>query len=744
MSSNFKIKPIVKTVIKNGKKLFGKLIEKIKSWGQRNFRGTGKPLAPFTDIITGILLALMFLESGLPKLLGVLLAFAVFFLLLNLLRVILLPFLKIAQKLSARSIYLLVELFLVLSYLWEISSGSGGDSAYKLSQVLAVFLALAFLTFIRSFYAVFRLHRKSPSLLIILTFSLLLTAAGTWFAAGSGFSYPYVRNYLSIQKDKQVSGTEKAPAFGPLETASIVYGIGGEEIKSRNTNLSSYVDYTGFSKRLRDFYWGYSIDTVPLKGKIWYPREGQNYPVMFIVHGNHIMTADSYLGYSYLGEYLASYGYVVISVDESFLNGYLDKGLSGENDARAILLLENMREMEKDNNLKDNPLYNKMDFENLTLAGHSRGGEAVSIAALYNTLKVLPENGNIRLSYDFDIKSLIAIAPCSDQYRPSGRDVELKDVNYLLIHGSNDQDVSYMMGEKQYHNISFTGGNDYFKAFLYIADANHGQFNSEWGRFDLSTPFHMMLNTKNLISENKQQNTLKTMVKNFLDATIKQDNEARSFFSDYNKLRSRLPENLYLNGYEASTLQNICSYEEDTDLTTATMENVSLSSLGASYWYETRLFYELDGPDRDNYALAYAWKNSLSSYYEMQFTLPYEEKGSFFQFDIMDDREYPKGQKKISPLDLTVNITDTKGETAHALLSDFARVYPSLPVMTTKLQFITNSPVYKHYFQTVRIPKTAFQKNNEKLDLSSIKSISFHFDKLNTGNIKLDNIGFTN
>ncbi|SHO44517.1 alpha/beta hydrolase [Anaerocolumna xylanovorans] len=744
MSHNFKIKSVIKFINQTVKNSFLKIIEKIKVWGNRNYKGTGKPLALFTDIITGILLALMLLNSGLPKLLGFLLAFGILFLLLNLLRIILLPIAKLAWKLSPRSIYLTVELFWVLTYLWEISLSSGGNSTYTPSQLLAIILVLALLLFIRSFYAIFRLHRKTPSLLILLILSLFITGAGTLFLVGDGFSYPYVKAYLSIQKERQASVINTDLAFGPLKTTSIEYGTKEEALTSRTANLSSYVTYEGLTKKLRDFYWGHSIDKVPIKGKVWYPAKGKNYPVMFIVHGNHSMTTDSYLGYSYLGEYLASFGYIVVSVDESFLNGYINNGLSGENDARAILLLENMREMEKDNMLKGNPLYEKMDFNNLTLAGHSRGGEAIAIAALYNTLSVLPENGNIHLNYKFNIKSLVAIAPCADQYRPSGRDVELKDINYLLVHGSNDQDVSYMMGEKQYHNITFTGKDDNFEAFLYIADANHGQFNSKWGRFDLSTPYNLMLNTKNLIPEKVQQNTLKITLKNFLDATVKKDSEARKFFTDYNAMRRELPENLYLNGYEDSSIQNICTYEEDTDLTTATMDKIKLYSLGASYWYETKLFYELNGPDRDDYALSYAWKDSLNSYYEMQFSEPYQNVRDFFQFDIMDDREYPKGEKEISPLDLTVKIMDTKGEKAYALLSDYAKVYPSLPVMTTKLQFLTDTPIYKHYFQTVRIPVEAFLANNKKLDTSSIKEISFYFDKLDTGNIKLDNIGFSN
>lgn len=737
-----KLKLSETAVYRKGKNVFRNICTKMKTWHHRNYQDTHKPLAPLTDAVTGILLALMLSDSGLPKFLGVLLAFLIIFLLLNLIRLILLPVLKIAQKISARSIYLFVQIFAVLDYLWEISLGSGGDTTYTPVIVLALLMAGSFLILIRSFYAVFVLHRKTPSLILLLVLSFLVTGTGGYFVLGNGLSYNYVNTYLSLQKDRITAGAKVDADFGPLATSSLEYGIGEEVLKSRTTNLSSYVTYEGFSKKLRDFYWGYSIDKVPLKGKIWYPTEGSNYPVMFIVHGNHTMTTDSYLGYSYLGEYLASFGYVVVSVDESFLNGYINDGLSGENDARAILLLENMKEVQKYGNDKDDLLYDKMDYDNLTLAGHSRGGEAVTIAALYNSLNQLPDNGNISLFYNFNIKSIIAIAPCADQYQPAGHDVELKDINYLLIHGSNDQDVSYMMGEKQYHNITFTGEGDYFKSYLYIADANHGQFNSQWGRFDLSTPFNFMLNTRNLIPEDTQQNILKLTVKKFLDAAAKKDLNAKSFFQDYRQMRTILPEDLYLNGYEDSSLDKICTYEEDLDLTTATLDTVRLSAYGTTYWNETKVHYELNGPDRDNYAFSCAWEQSTSAYYDLMFNSSYQNTGSVFQFNITDDREIDRKEKSILPLDFTIRIIDDNGEIASVVLSDYATVYPALPVITTKPQFLTNSPIYKHYFQTVRIPITAFKAENDKFDVSTIKSIRFQFNKLDTGKIKLDDIGF--
>ncbi len=39
------------------------------------------------------------------------------------------------------------------------------------------------------------------------------------------------------------------------------------------------------------------------------------------MHGNHAMSRPSEPGYAYLGEHLASQGYVVAAIDQNFLNG---------------------------------------------------------------------------------------------------------------------------------------------------------------------------------------------------------------------------------------------------------------------------------------------------------------------------------------------------------------------------------------------------------------------------------------
>lgn len=62
----------------------------------------------------------------------------------------------------------------------------------------------------------------------------------------------------------------------------------------------------------------------------------------------------------------------------------------------------------------------------IALIGHSRGGEAIAIAAAYNEMAHPPDNGNIQFDYNFSIRSLISIAGTDGQYLPSGKPLPLK------------------------------------------------------------------------------------------------------------------------------------------------------------------------------------------------------------------------------------------------------------------------------------------------------------------------------
>ncbi|MCB8922712.1 MAG: hypothetical protein H6662_14085 [Ardenticatenaceae bacterium] len=70
---------------------------------------------------------------------------------------------------------------------------------------------------------------------------------------------------------------------------------------------------------LRTRYWGFGETEMPRNGCL-VSRWLRPFPLLLMVHGNHDMADYSDGGYAYLGELLASRGFIFVSVDENFLN----------------------------------------------------------------------------------------------------------------------------------------------------------------------------------------------------------------------------------------------------------------------------------------------------------------------------------------------------------------------------------------------------------------------------------------
>ncbi|MBR3704952.1 MAG: hypothetical protein IKM11_05655, partial [Oscillospiraceae bacterium] len=403
--------------------------------------------------------------------------------------------------------------------------------------------------------------------------SLLLSVSLLLLFTTDGFADDRMDQYLALTEGEEESAVSLTPSrdFGAHQVSVLDYGP-GEILEPDTVSLASYMvrddDLTGMYV---DRYLDYDINAVPMRGRVWYPTDGENCPVLFIAHGNHEITTQSYLGYDYLGEYLASHGYVVVSVDQNSCNM-----LSGENDARAVLLLEHIELLLSYNEDEANPLYSVLDADNIAIAGHSRGGEMVATAYLFNGYDHYPENAIVRFDYHFNIKSLIAIAPTVNQYKPADHSVAIEDVNYLLLHGASDRDVTNFMGMSQYENISFTGAGEYIKSALYIAGANHGQFNSLWGEYDCAGMETPLLNTESLISQEEQQTIACLFIKAFLDVTLRGDESCRSLLTDWEDHAAQLPKTVYVQCHEESGFTPIADFEEDSEIATATLDGARI------------------------------------------------------------------------------------------------------------------------------------------------------------------------
>jgi hypothetical protein len=237
--------------------------------------------------------------------------------------------------------------------------------------------------------------------------------------------------------------------------------------------------------------WPFSNTNVPLNGHICVPRGRGPFPLAVFAHGNHGPLQNSTPGYLYLCELLASRGIIAATIDVNFLNGFN----FGENDGRAIVHLEHLKQFRTWNGDPAHPLHGKVDLNRILIIGHSRGGEGVGHASFFNRLAaiqpdlfspVVPLDGSAGLGpYRFNLTAVAAIAPTDRQYEPLSGPTIVPDT-YFLVHGSRDGDVSTFEGYNTYnraHAVDLanpTVSDGKLKTLLWVYGANHNQFNSVW------------------------------------------------------------------------------------------------------------------------------------------------------------------------------------------------------------------------------------------------------------------------
>lgn len=572
-------------------------------------------------------------------------------------------------------------------------------------------------------------------------------------------------------------------ATGPFHIQKLLYGVGNDirrpeygssvAIKTRTVDASDFFkDFEGWKRWSRKKYWGFDVDKLPLNARVWYPEGPGPFPLALIVHGNHNMAEFSDSGYAYLGELLASRGIILASVDENFLNSGLFHDPPKQQAVRGWMLLEHLKLWQEWNQAEGNPFHGKVDMSRIALMGHSRGGEAAATAAAFNHMKYAPEDANIKFDYGFSIKAVVAIAPADGQYKPAGQPRRIEDVSYLTIQGAHDMDVSSFDGSRQWDHVRYTQPGPWFKAEIYAYRANHGQFNTSWGRDDAGKPLGWLLNLKPLMPGDEQRRISKTYISAFLEATLKDHREYLPVFEDWRVARTWLPDTLYINRYQDTSYVPLASFDEDADLTTTSAPGGHIAGENLSVWNEGKIPWR-DG-DRGYNGVFLGWnraKDAPAATYAI--TLPegaaakwHLGQGSTIELSIaaLDEdaplpgkkkdaekekkKEEDKSKKKEreSP-DFTIELVTADGATASAPVSRFLSIPPPFKEKFTKLAKMDDAAYTQDWeavFQSVRIPLSDFQAVNtsKPFDPAKLAVVRLKFDRTPMYKICISGVGF--
>ena len=380
---------------------------------------------------------------------------------------------------------------------------------------------------------------------------------------------------------------------GRYRVLTLAYGSGRDKqraaFRDSVTLRTTAVDGSKFASgpspaqtRARKKFFGFGFDSMPINGRVWYPDGAGPFPLVLIVHGNHDMEQFSDPGYGYLGELFASRGYIFASVDENFLNG----NIRGENDARGWMLLQHLKTWRRFNDSTAGPFAHKVDLTRIALMGHSRGGEAVAVAAAFNTLSHYPDDATIAFDFHFGIRAVVAIAPVDGQYEPANRPTPLENVNYLVIHGSHDGDVSTFSGLRQYERVRFTDAMPHFKAAVWMYRANHGQWNTVWGSTDGGPQSARYLDLRGLIPAEQQRQMARVYLSAFLEASLRDRVEYLPIFRDHRLIGGWLPKTMYITRFQDNGFHALADYTEDVDVATGTAPGTTIVGDSLATWKE--------------------------------------------------------------------------------------------------------------------------------------------------------------
>jgi dienelactone hydrolase len=560
---------------------------------------------------------------------------------------------------------------------------------------------------------------------------------------------------------------ENPSQLGPYAVRTLTYGSGvdlrrpefgaGAELTTESVNGSAFIDrWEGLPGQLRTAYWGFDLTELPLNGRVWYPEGEGPFPLALIVHGNHNMLHHSDPGYDYLGELLASRGIILVSVDQNFLNGgwmnrvlvWENSGLREENDGRGWLLLEHLVQWQRWHETEGNPFSGKVDMDRLAVMGHSRGGEAAAIAAAFNRMGAYPGDASRSFTYDLGIRAVVAIAPSDGQYMPAGRGTMLHDINYLTIHGAYDGDVRAFHGARQYNRVTFSPGSESFKSAIYIDRANHGQFNSTWGRIDTGGfPRAGMLNLGPIMDEADQQQISMVVISAFLEATLKDETGYTALFRDLRRAREWLPEVVYLTRYDDARTTYLVTFEEDVDPLTATLPGATLAGGSLTRWQEGIVPQKWG--DQQTSAVTLGWRVAdEASFYTVKLDNADEEALAALGVSLAEEDarlifSLAAGETGETALDLTVEVLDRSGVAARLPLSHIGLLPPQPEFRTLKHPLLEqqNWRWAEPVFRTYEFPFSDFRVVAGDFNPAELVEVRFVFDRTASGLILLNDVG---
>ena len=428
-------------------------------------------------------------------------------------------------------------------------------------------------------------------------------------------------------------------------------------------------------------------------------------PFPFVVFSHGRFHEDPYIGHnheqaSYLIEHLASWGFVVASVNLDVVGQY---GLPAAIKQRGEIVLATIAAFQQ----LDPALYD-IDFEHIGLVGHSRGGEGCLAAWKNNTA-----------GYPIAAIATIALTNFQEQL--------LEGVPYLGLLGSKDGDVSNGWPIAVYDQAEPAP-----KLFEYIEGANH---------FWFTDSIHFSGEGQALITREQHHEVARTYITAFLLSTLHDAPLPLQTLCDGPSLAPvtgpiaihplfATPDRLLINHFEEADADPAVNSLGGTSAGEAllTQSEESLDNGAKTFFHRTHggwIAFDSSGGLPAGTAPVYVEE------------LPGGADASGYTHLALNAL-----QRWNAPLntadqsqDLHVVLVDGAGQEAQVALS----AWGTIPWPITHGGAVPKKSVLR----TTRIPLREFAEANAALDLTDVRFVSLLFDMTPSADLRIDDLSFT-
>jgi predicted dienelactone hydrolase len=538
----------------------------------------------------------------------------------------------------------------------------------------------------------------TPNILLTMTG----VTAGDALSPGRGFDLVVDANRDGVLGDGDlIDGAGDEPGFWYVVDLAAAGPLAVTQIASYDVNDPDILD----SMELERIYYPTSIASLD-------PR-----PLVVISHGN----GHNYAWYDYLGNHLASWGYVVMS--------HQNDTVPGIETASTTTLEHTESFLAQLATIGGGVLNGRVDGDAIVWIGHSRGGEGIARGydRLFDGTFTSP---NYQIG---DIRLLISIAPTdflgSASANPHG-------VPFMLMYGSADGDVCGCPDSDIGNSFNILERAEGLRQSTYVHGADHNDFNC-CGFNDFAGP------TGTAIGNAEAQDVMKAASLAMIRRVVENDPSAEEYlWRQYESLRpiSVAASTTVINEWNAAPADRIVldNFQTNTATTVSSsggavtlvgvaneVEGLQNDNNTAFTWATTDAMNGATRGRTTDLTRAFVFNWTIAS--SITWTVPADRRdftqGKFLSMRAAQGTRHPQTTAVIGDLTFTVTLLDELGEQTSLQIS---AVGGGVEEPYQRTGFGTGTG-WQNAMETIRLPLSAFASGGSAIDLTRIASVLVQF-----------------